>query len=185
MEVIILNKEQVKYLYKNYMVHDFPDDELKPLLMITRGMDNGTYQSLGIIEKNQILGYAIFVKNGKNYLFDYFGSIEKNKGTGTKFLELLSTFFQEDECVVGEVENFEMETNEEDKFLQQRRYNFYLRNGYIDTGVRVKTFGVEYIILELKLKTIHTPDEIKSIYTNHYKSFLPALLYKKNIKVHD
>lgn len=185
MEVIVLNKEQVKYIYKKYMVHDFPADELKPLLMITRGMDAGTYQSLGIVEDDTILGYAIFVKNGKDYLFDYFGSVKKNIGIGTKFLELLTTFFQEDECVVGEVENFEFETNKKDKELQLRRYNFYLRNGYRDTGVRVKTFGVEYIILELKLKTIHTKEEIKSIYTNHYQSFLPALLYKTNIKVHD
>ena len=57
MELIQLNKDQVAFLYRERMVHDFKKDELKPLKMILKAIDEGIYESLGLSDGAGLLGY--------------------------------------------------------------------------------------------------------------------------------
>ncbi len=110
---------------------DFPDNERKPLAMITKGMDQGSYECLGMVEDGEsregsdadicegILCYSVFVKNGNAYLFDYLAAMGdiRNKGFGTQMLGLLKEYYKDADCVFGEVENPEYAKKEEDKEL--------------------------------------------------------------------
>ena len=70
MELIQLNKDRVSSIYEERMVHDFKKDELKPLRMILKAMDEGIYESLGLSDGERLLGYTFLVKQGKRYLVD-------------------------------------------------------------------------------------------------------------------
>lgn len=185
MDIIVLDKNQIKEIYETSMLKDFPDNERKPLAMIHKGMDNGTYECIGLVNNDVIIAYAIFIKKGLDYLFDYFAVIDehRNKGIGAEFLKHIAAKFQSANSVVGEVEDPDCAHNEEDKKLQHRRLNFYLRNGYRDTGVRVKLFDVNYIVLELDNGRGHTKEELCKIYKAHYRAILPLFLYALKVKI--
>lgn len=183
--VIKLSKEQVKSLYQTSLMKDFPDNERKPLSVMLKSMDQGVYECLGIVEEDEIRGYAFFVKNGNDYLFDYLAVIgeNRNRGVGAEFLKYIAEYFKDADSVIGEVEDPLFAKNEEDRKLQKRRLAFYLRNGYEDTGVRAVAFGANFIILKLKNQINHTIPEIERLYKIHYKSFLPKLTYWRHVKI--
>ena len=73
--------------------------------------------------------------------------------------------------------------DDEEKNLQERRIGFYKRNGYIDTNVRVKLFGVDFKVFEMNLGRKHSEEEIKQLYKSHYKKILPIFLYWRSVKI--
>lgn len=184
-DISLLSREQIKEVYKESMMVDFPDNERKPLSMIMKALDKGAYICLGVIDKVKVLGYAFFVKNENDYLFDYLAVINgnRNNGLGSFFLKHIAEYFKDANSIIGEVEDPQCAKTEEDRLLQQRRYNFYMRNGFVDTGVKANVFGADFIIIELKLGSVHTQDEIKKLYLNHYKSFLPRLMFYRKVKI--
>ncbi|MDO4188572.1 MAG: GNAT family N-acetyltransferase [Lachnospiraceae bacterium] len=189
MKIIKLDKNQIIQIYNERMVYDFPKDELRPLKLIVKPYEKGIYTGFGLIDDNSdekdILGYAFFIKMENNYLFDYFAisSDKRNTGLGSIFLDLLKQEFKNAGSVIGEVEDPECAENEENKTNMSRRLKFYLSNGYIDTSVRVKLFGVDYIILEMDLGKSHDKNTIKDLYLSHYRNMLPKLLFKKMVCV--
>ena len=90
MNVKILTKQQVEFIYKTSMMFDFPDDERKPLSMILEAMDKGVYECLGLMEEEEILGYAFFYKMDKDYLFDFLAMTRdnRNKGYGLSLIHI-------------------------------------------------------------------------------------------------
>lgn len=187
LHIALLDKDKMADIYRNHMVHDFPDNERKPLAMIIKGMEKGTYECIGLTDGVSILAYAIFVKNGNDYLFDYLAVINGNRngGLGSIFLRRIAEYFSSARTVIGEVEDFDCAKSDDDKHLQERRYAFYLRNGYIDTGVKVKLFGVDYKVLRIDNEGSRgiSSEEIKELYKMHYKAMLPTVLYKTMVKV--
>lgn len=185
MKVIELSKSQVRELYEKSMMVDFPEDERKPLSMIEDGMDNGVYECLGLSEDGEILGYTFFIRMGNDYLFDYFAILEKyrNRGVGSFMLQEIAKHYAGADSVIGEVEDFTLAKSEEERILQKRRYQFYLRNGYVDTTVRAKMFGVDFIIIEMGGLKKHTREEIMELYERQYRTFLPKGMYEKMIVI--
>ena len=104
-----LTQEQVKTIYNNHMVNDFPASELKPLSMILKGMKKKIFEWLGYVdeESGEILAYAVFVKNGNDYLFDYLAVISdsRNSGIGSSFLKQIAEHYKHADSVIGEVED--------------------------------------------------------------------------------
>lgn len=192
MKLIELNRQQIIEIYNSRMVNDFPPDELRPMKMMLDQYDHGIFSCYALIDEDidghVILAYSCFIKLNNHYLFDYFAVADhiRNSGIGTPALKLINEKFISEniDCVIGEIEDPEYATTEDDKLLQSRRYNFYLRNGYRDTGVKVKLFDVDYIILELILPTKHSEIEIKDIYQAHYKAMLPMDLYERMVIIH-
>lgn len=194
-----LTKQQMETVYNSHMRKDFPDNERKPLAMILEGMDKGTYECLGLFNstpdleneptvddwEKYLLGYAIFVSQDKDYLFDYLAVTDGNRqnGAGTVFLEKLAEYYGEAHSVIGEVEDPDCSENEQERILQTRRYDFYMRNGYVDTGVRVILFGVHYRVIELKLNETHTESRIKELYKKHYKAMLTKEKYDSMVTI--
>ena len=136
--------------------------------------------------EDAILGYAFFVLREKDYLFDYFAIAEerRNEGLGTLFLQQLSECIRGANCIVGEVEDPDRAGNESDRELQARRLQFYLRSGYRETGLSCKLFGVNYRILEVPTAEEHTTEELRTAYTELYRSMLPAVLFLTQVHMY-
>ena len=186
MKISLLKKEQIAYIYNNFMIHDFPSSELKPLSMMMDVYDKGVYECYVLFgEEEEILAYAFFFKNGKHYLFDYLAVTKerRNSGIGSVFLEMLRNEFSDSDSVIGEVEDPDYAKSSEERDLQTRRLGFYMRNGYVNTDVKVEMFDVDYIIIEMDLGMQHSREEIADLYASIYKAMLPEKLYKEKVKI--
>lgn len=180
-----LSKEQLEVVYMERMVEDFPPGEIKPLEMMYRAMDREIYECFGLYREEEPVGYTCLVKVGKDYLIDYLATYPKvrNQGFGGELIRLLGEYLREATSIIGEVENPDFANTKEEQVLQQRRYDFYLRNGFRDTGVRAVCFGVPYRLIEMGEGLCHNAEEMKRLYRMQYKVILPTELYEKNIEV--
>jgi len=189
MQISLLGREEITEIYNTKMIYDFPPMELKPLPRILDAYDKNLYECYALLKdsdsSDEILGYAFFVKMDNHYLFDYFAVTKdkRNGGLGSTFLGLLRQKFADSDSLIGEVEDPDYAENEEDRELQTRRLNFYLRNGYINTGIKVVMFDVDYIVLEMDLGKNHDNDTIARLYEAHYKAMLPEEMYNQKVKI--
>lgn len=186
-KIISLTANQVEKIYNEHMVNDFPATELKPLPMILKGMKNKTYECLGFVEAaaEEILAYAVFIKNDKNYLFDYLAVIDgcRNSGIGSNFLKSISEYYKDADSIIGEVEDPEFALSEVERDLQNRRIGFYMRNNFVDTNVKAKLWGVDFKIIEMNPKKEHSREEIVTLYKSHYRKILPWFFYISKVKI--
>lgn len=210
MKLDTLTAEQIKEVYETRMKEDFPPDELKPLPMIYKLLETGNYECLGLfweesegtnsfakVPKKQnenfshadcekkLAGYTFLNKVGSDYLIDYLATFpnQRNQGLGGIMLQLLCDKLKTATSILGEVENPAMEQNEVLRNLQSRRVQFYLRNGFWDTGVTATCFGVPFLLIETGHGGRHSQEEIQKLYKMHYKTMLPKNLYEENVFV--
>ncbi|WP_294315935.1 GNAT family N-acetyltransferase [Pseudobutyrivibrio sp.] len=178
-----LDENQITKLYQEHMVVDFPKDELKPLNMILKSVQEGFYDCFGLFENEKIVGYTFMVKQENSYLIDYIAIFpeHRNKGVGANLLTLIDDYLGDADRIIGEVEDPAYTDDEEQKTLQTRRLGFYLRNNCYDTGLRVECFGVKFIILEAGKKRCRDKDEVWDLYSLFYKKFLSEERFEKNI----
>ena len=176
---------QIKRLYQTRLKKDFVRNELRPLSWIRRSWDNDAYDCYGLFDGDELLGYAFFVRLGKNYLFDYFAIAEEHRdeGLGSLFLRELAACLKDADCVVGEVEDPEQAADEDIRAQRERRLRFYLRSGYRKTELTSIVFGADYRILEVPTGTPHTADQLRTVYTELYKSILPERFFRTQFKV--
>ena len=179
-----LTKLQVEELYNAHMVEDFPRDELKPLAIILKAMDDGRYESLGLFDGEVMIGYVYLVKLGRDYLVDYLATFpdKRNNGAGGIMVGLIKEHLMDAANIIVEVEDPKYAEDEAQRNLQERRLLFYLRNGCLDTGVRVRTFGVPYIVLSLGELAIKDPEGIWELYQSTYRELLPEKMFRENIE---
>ncbi|WP_026529207.1 GNAT family N-acetyltransferase [Butyrivibrio sp. VCD2006] len=183
MELIELNPVQVESIYKERLIVDFPEDELKPLDVILRAMEKGIYECLGLWDEGAVIGYAFLVKMDIDYLIDYLAIYpeKRNSGIGGKMLELLSEYFAEADNILIEIEDPDKAVNEEEKQLQTRRRSFYLRNICQDTGLRIKCFGVPFQLLVLGKIKSENVEALRELYISFYRMVLPKQIFDENI----
>ncbi len=182
-----LSKDEVITLFNERIVNDFAKEEIKPLNVILKAMDDGIYECLGLFDGDAIYGYTFLVKMGMNYLVDYVAVYpeHRNNGVGSKMLSCLSDYLAKADLVIGEVEDPDYTEDEELKSLQKRRIEFYKRNGCRDTGLRVRCFGVPFIILETAGSTGAGKDELWEVYQSFYKAVLPKEMFERNVEYVD
>ena len=185
MELITLDKERVASLYEERMVHDFKKDELKPLKMILKALDDGIYECLGLSDGAGLLGYTFLVRQGKRYLVDYLAVYpeERDKGRGATILKLLSEYITDAEIMIIEVEDPFYAESSEEKETQERRVSFYLMNNCVDTGVRVRCFGVPFILISFLDKSNLDRSTVWEVYQSFYRAVLPKKLFDANIEL--
>ena len=162
------------------MAEDFPPNELKPLAMMKKGMAENKYDCFGLAKGGEILGYAYFFKlfeDGREYLLLDYLAIKKenrNTGLGTKFFELLANYLNNTDMCICEAEDPDCSTDEVEKKLRLDRLAFYNRNHCIDTGVRAKVFGADYVVLSVYEKEPHNFCQVRDIYEKIYKNMVSA-----------
>lgn len=183
-EVKKLNMAQVISTYRHFLVKDFPEDEQRPLIGMLKGMVMGNYECLGAFENGEMRGYAFFIKHENDYLWDYLATCKeiRNKGLGTAFLKKIMEYYKDADSVIGEVEDPDSTDDDAEKKLRQRRLDFYLRNGVIDTNVRACTFGVRFLILQAAGKP-QKRERTENIYFRHYRLYYSKKKCQKSIKI--
>lgn len=178
---------QVCQIYLAHVTQDFPPEERKPLHIILRAIHRKQYECYGWMNGKKLLGYAFFVTTGNHRLLDYFAVVPalRGQGVGSAFCRAIADSFSDAQSILAEVENPDSAETEEEAKMQNRRLQFYLRNGFADTGIHAETFGVDYRILEVPRTLPHTPAEIRRIYHAHYRASLPDAVFQKMVIVHD
>ena len=180
----LLDFSTVEWLYETKLRVDFPPDELKPLESVRRSWLKDEYCVYGLFEGDVIRGYAFFVRDGSNYLLDYFAIDRgwRNMGLGSVFLGQLAQVLKGADCVVCEVENPDLAESQEVREVRECRMRFYLRNGFLRTAVTSVLFGVHYRILEISGKRSHSAQEICSIYSQLYRITLPDVFFRTRFR---
>lgn len=187
-----LSEDQIRFVYDEYMMVDFPDDERKPLGMIQEALKDGRYICYGLFDEEDLTGYAFmaFIEGGqgRDYLLDYLAirADRRDSGYGSNLLKLLKETLPDFHCMIVESENPDNAESEEECATRERRIRFYLNNGLNDTGAVAWLFGVYYRLLE-----IHTDDEPYSkemaagIYARIMRQVLPENMYGTMLRFFD
>ena len=102
-----LSPDQVRRIYNERMLVDFPDNERKPLTMILKALSQGSYECLGLFDDQRLVGYTFLVKGENDYLVDYLAVYpeQRNKGVGGELLHLLKEGLRDADNIVIEVED--------------------------------------------------------------------------------
>ena len=176
-----LSPDQVRRIYNERMLVDFPDNERKPLTMILKALSQGSYECLGLFDDQRLVGYTFLVKGENDYLVDYLAVYpeQRNKGVGGELLHLLKESFRDADNIVIEVEDPDNAEEEAEKETRIRRKSFYMRNGCQDTGLKVECFGVIYQILTLGNTSY---GDLLELYLSFYRKMLPKAMFEKNVR---
>jgi RimJ/RimL family protein N-acetyltransferase len=171
---------RVADIYETRLTKDFKRSERRPLSTIRRKWEQEEYEAFLLMRGGETLGYAFFVRNGNNYLFDYLAIAEghRDEGLGTLFLRKLGDCFDDADCILSEVDDPDKAADAEERTLCEKRMQFYLRNGYLKTGVTARVFGVDYRLLEVPCGREHTDEEVRTVYTELYRSTFPPLIFQ-------
>jgi len=181
--------EQIENIYKTRMKNDFPYNELHPLFVMRKIWDAGDYHCFGWFDDEELLGYAFFIKlqDGSKlyYLFDYLAISDgrRNEGLGSRFLKELPAHIKDPDCILVEVAYPSNAPVPFVKELRTRRLGFYKRSGCHVTDVTARVYGADYRIIEFPVGTLHSPEEICSIYTALYEHISPKWFLKKFFEV--
>ena len=175
----------VENLYKSRLKKDFVRNELKPLSAIRRAWERDAYECYGLFSGEDMLGYAFFVRLGRNYLFDYLAIAKdhRDEGLGSVFLRQLASCLSSADFVVGEVEDPDKAANEEIRKQRERRLRFYLRNGYEMPELTSVVFGADYRILEVPTGKTHSTNELRTVYTEIYRSIFSPIIFRTQFRV--
>ena len=187
MDIRTLTIEEIRQTYKEHLRYDFPPDELKPLDRIEVSINEGKYLCIGAFgEDGKLVAYAFFVMTGDKCLLDYYAVIPelRGKGIGSAFLSEAIRKADSSFTMIEIEDPFEA-ADEKEKLICQKRMDFYLNAGCINTEVRVSAFGVRFLILEYPLTGIHSASEVAEGYKDIYREILPSKMFEENIKIID
>lgn len=172
-----LTLPQMREIYENAMIQDFPENELKPFSSIERMYQEDRYRGYVLEENGRIQAYWMLLQDRekKTYLLDYLAVLEGKRGNGygSKALSCILQNIGEDEIVVIEAENPQKAENQQQRELQERRLEFYRKNGVVFTGVTSVVFQAPYVIMLLSRKQTELgQDEVKQCYLDFYEKFI-------------
>lgn len=179
----ILNEDEVANIYNNYLLKDFPPNEVKGLNKIIRNTKKDNYVSYGIYKNDEFVGYAYFVKNNKTIMLDYFAIIKDKRASGLgsevlkrfidEFKTKYSTFLLESEDPLFAV-------NSSDKIIREKRIEFYEKNGCEKINFKSKVYGVNYVLFTL---FNYDDTNILEQYKDIYISMSDLEKFKQNIVI--
>lgn len=122
-----------------------PEEYLSPNKLVEMAQSD-TFDFLALFDKNTFIGFMV-VQTYKNLAYLFFLAIEPNYrslGYGSSAIDTLKHLYPNKKHVV----DFEMIDSSASNNAQRiRRKNFYLRNGYKETGLFLSYFGVDYEVL--------------------------------------
>ena len=185
MKLKVLTADKLKVLYETELLRAFPPSELKPLRSMLTLMEQNRYEALGMFDEQGMHGYALtWLEPGIPFaLLDYFGTLEGQRGTGlgSKMLSLLGEHYKDYRGIFGEAEGAFSEDDEE-RATQQRRLDFYYRNGFRYGGYHCALFGVHYLTLIRGDEDV-TAGELLDAHQRIYKSGIPPKAYERFIQI--
>lgn len=181
-----LSKIERVNIYNKHMLKDFHKSEVKPLDMIEDLIEEGYYKCYGFFKKENLLGYAYFIKAKESILIDYLAVTPEYRcmGFGSKFLKLIeNTFKDKYSSLLGEVENPRFALSRDDKFNRERRISFYLKNDFEISNIESRVLEDQYSIIKLTLNRELGDKEVYSEVNTVYKTIFSEEYFNKNINV--
>ena len=185
-----LTLDEMSAVYDTYMTADFPKNELRPFSSVVQLHGEGRYTGYGMYDQADQLQAYVFLAMLRedtrcHYLVDYLAVLpdRRDSGLGSVLLRLLPEALKNAGCIVGEVEDPDRTEDPREKHTRQRRIAFYQRAGYLDTGVKVCLFGVDYRVMEIPSPAGHSPGEIRRVYEAIYRSFLPEHIFLEKVQL--
>ena len=119
-----------------------PEEYLAPIELVKMSKEDD-FDFLLLTANERFVGFMV-VQTYKNMAYLFFLAIEsscRSKGYGSYAIEALKETYPEKKQVV----DFEMLDEKADNYEQRKkRRNFYLRNGYKETGLFLSYLGVDY-----------------------------------------
>ncbi len=176
----VLDRQQIEYIYKTYMVFDFPPDELKPLNHLLRMVEEGLCTYYALYDSDEVLSYfGLCVKNGYA-LVDYLAvnPEKRGQGIGSKTLKYLKKAAG-DNCILIECEDILATADPAEKIIRQRRISFYERSGFKLCGVKARLFGVDYVLLTFPENAPNPKEGYKTV----YRAMLGDDMYNKFMEI--
>lgn len=179
MELRQLTAQELKQLHKRVLHKAFPPNELKPYSVMATHLREHSYDTLALCDGGQDVSWALFWHSPKCVLLDYLVTAEdrRGQGLGAELLRRTAQHYLPQRPILVEVEAPTAQDAQERK-LQQRRLNFYLRLGFVETGIEVLLYGVHYRILILGEGT-----GLKEAYLELYRSGTSPSFMKRFLKV--
>lgn len=168
---------EIENIYQQYMTHDFPENELKPLSSIERMYQQGRYKGFVMEENGEVKAYWMLLQDSENnaYLLDYFAVLEefRGQGYGSRALVNILDSVEVDELVVIEAENPKKAASQNENEIQERRLDFYRRNGVIFTELASVVYEAAYVIMYLSKGGKELPEEeVYRIYVDFYEKWI-------------
>lgn len=126
---------------KNIYTDSFPKNERMPFPMMVAMSKLWNTDFLAFYDKDTLCGF-IYLAYNRNIVFVMFLAVDKmlrSKGYGSAILQEIQNKYPDKKIIVS-IEP--CDKNAPDIDLRTRRKDFYLRNGYKETGYMIKLAGV-------------------------------------------
>lgn len=131
---------------------------------------------LALSEQDSFVGFMV-VKTYNDLAYLFFLAIDptcRSRGYGSRAIETLKAEYPGKKQVV----DFEMlDDQAQNKEQRKRRRDFYLRNGYRETGVFLSYLGVDYEVFCMD-RSFQEDDFKEMMKTIHIKGFSPHYFHK-------
>lgn len=146
----------------SYYEEIFPDDERKPLSVIRKIYENGYTQIIGIFNDENPVGFMMVNKIEEDgfAILDYLAIFEeyRNKGYGTKAIELLKDLYKDTKGIFVEVDKIGLGIDDAENLIREKRKNFYENLGF--KKLRYDLFLFDVIYMPYVYSNIETDEEI-------------------------
>lgn len=130
----------------------FPKSERKPFLTILKNQKRGIGDIWCCRDGGSFVGFATTLNGSGSLVLDYLAidSARRSSGYGTRILKHLRGIYP-GKAIIIEIEDPDFPCDDREK--RQRRREFYMRNGFFQTGMRISFFGVRMEILSTDSST--------------------------------
>lgn len=145
MEIRKAKGRELRWVKRTYL-ESFPKSERKPFGLMKLKAKQGVMELLAVFEKGRPVGLAITVLYRDMVLLDYFAIHRAYRGQnrGSVALALLKERYAGKRLILEIELPDEKAANREERV---RRKQFYLKNGMVETGLKVCVFRVPMEVL--------------------------------------
>ncbi len=182
-----LSFSQLKEIYEQEAVRDFPSEELKPLSTLKILMEKNLYEAFGFYDQDKLCAYAFFLclPKGLAALLDYFAVLPpyRSLGIGSEILFLFKDLYPDLGGILIEVENPRFASSKEEEKVQERRIAFYEKSGALKTDISLSLFQVPFEILYLPISKTLNKSSIQKELMALYGAFIPKESWKKSVEL--
>ncbi|MDO4650550.1 MAG: GNAT family N-acetyltransferase [Eubacteriales bacterium] len=139
-----LAENEIQNWYEKELLEAFAPQECKPLEDIRKLMAEGRYEIWGLVDGDELLGYAtLWMAPGiPLVLLDYLGVTAKRRSSGLG-AEILQRLKAQGRAMVLESEEVIPGGDPEENHIRSRRIAFYKRNGF-EPVYRMATCGMAW-----------------------------------------
>lgn len=155
-----LRNKDVKKIYMD----SFPKEERMPFALMVLLTKITHTDFLAFYDKDILCGF-IYMATIKNITFIMFFAVDKNirsKGYGSQILNEVQILYPNNKIIIS-IERCDVESENIDDRI--RRKNFYLKNGYIDTGYLMELSNTEQEVI------IKNGEFVKEEFVNFFKEY--------------